>query len=219
MVMLSSPMRDHNSEGSLHLFLIWKCCNGDLRDVLCSTQVEQQLFVTRVRPPNFWPLLVWLIINLASLCFAYSLSLKSPYMMLPALVLIFLVPAVWRQRFVRTYVINASQGFYEFYVGNAFIYRGRLRNVYVRLKGTGTGDDTYYCLIVNGFQLEELHITGHTTNVNKLRKLGRRLALNLSINYFDAHDLSAHHVIRHRDDDEGMARDVASSVGPSISPV
>lgn len=185
-----------------------------------------------VRSPSFRPLLVALIVNLVSFWFTYSLPQPdrhanfktiNVYMVLPTLVLLFLVPAVWRYRLMRTYVIDASRGFYEFYVGDALVYRGRLRNIYVRLKGTGTGGETYYCLSVNGFQLEELCITGHTTSVSKLRTLGRRLALHLNINYFDAHDLSAHHVILHRNDYDGTSREVASigvsSVGPKFSPV
>jgi len=190
--------------------------------------------MTRTRSPSFRPLLAAFIFDLVSLWFTCLLPVQDShsyvkelnvYVLPPALMLLFLVPALWRHRLVRTYVIDAANGFYEFYISTALVYRGRLRNAYVRLKGIGTGGgETYYCLIFNGYQMEELTITGYTTSLMKLRKLGRRLAMRLNVNYFDVHDLSSHHTILHRSDTDATSREVASicqtsSVGPRISPV
>ena len=198
------------------------------------TQVQQEVFMTQTRSPSFRPLLAAFIFDVVSLWFTCLLPAQDPhsyvkeanvYMLPPAVMLLFLVPALWRHRLVRTYVIDAANGFYEFYISTALVYRGQLRNVYVRLKGIGTaGGETYYCLIFNGYQMEELTITGYTTSLMKLRKLGRRLANRLNVNYFDVHDLSAHHVIMHRTDFDATSRELVSvgqtsSIGLRISPV
>lgn len=99
----------------------------------------------------------------------------------------------------RTVVVDSWRAMYEFYKGDRLIYRGHLHNVYIRLKGVSSGGgDTYYSVVLCGYQVDEEPITSSTTQHDRLAKLGRRLAHKLNLNFFDHQDKSRYHVIRHR---------------------
>ncbi|CAH1773739.1 unnamed protein product [Owenia fusiformis] len=100
----------------------------------------------------------------------------------------------------RTLLLDINNSTYEFYRGDRLVYQGHNHNIYIRLKGEKSGSgEMYYNVTLNGFQVDEQMLTSATrSNKEKLRRLGRRLASHLNLNYFDYLDKSRHHVIRHR---------------------
>ena len=106
--------------------------------------------------------------------------------------------SVWSYK-KRTYVLDSNTNMYEFYRGDTLIYQGDYHNIYIRLKGIKSGAGSiYYSVVLNGYNIDEESITMSGTSRKKLGKLGKRLALRLGVNYFDADDTSKHHVILHK---------------------
>lgn len=88
----------------------------------------------------------------------------------------------------------------QYYTDGKLLYRGHVHNVYIRVKEFRTSGNSYYRLIVDGYGLDVAHDVTlmPSSRPEKFTRLGRRLAANLGINFFDYDDTSTRHVIRHR---------------------
>ena len=88
----------------------------------------------------------------------------------------------------------------KYYADNKLIYRGLMHNIYVRVKVLRMSGNSYYSLVVDGYKLDvAYHVTRMpSSRPDKFTRLGRRLAANLGINFFDYEDSSTHHIVRHR---------------------
>eukprot|EP00128_Syssomonas_multiformis_P010478 Colp12_sorted_trinity150504_noHs@25466 len=101
-------------------------------------------------------------------------------------------------RHTRRYVLNHETKTYTFAESRSRIFTGPFHNIYIRLCRTkSTMGQHYYYLVVNGYQMDKQILTQTSKNVEAMRSLGRKLAENLNINYFDEQNVSKHHVIRH----------------------
>lgn len=71
-------------------------------------------------------------------------------------------------------------------------------NIYVRLqKKTDSVQVEHYYLIIGGYLLDDIRISRMTHNEGVMRVLGKYLARNLGINYFDYHDETINHSVIH----------------------
>ena len=58
---------------------------------------------------------------------------------------------------VRIYIIDHVNGIYEFYRGSTLVYRGKLHNLYVRLRPQSTGaGEVFYDIVLNGFMVRNV---------------------------------------------------------------
>ncbi|XP_061464298.1 cation channel sperm-associated auxiliary subunit TMEM249 [Rhineura floridana] len=98
----------------------------------------------------------------------------------------------------RRLIINHSRGFYQFYIKGILWQEGPLHQIYVRLVAQRDAHGTlFYSLIIKGYRLEALTLADLTDKCELIDALGRRMARNLNLNYFDYEDISTRHVIRH----------------------
>ncbi|KAI8805669.1 hypothetical protein BJ742DRAFT_819604 [Cladochytrium replicatum] len=139
---------------------------------------------------------------LASLSWtAYWISIRyfaNLFFPLPFLFLIITAAAVLNFKDRRTYTLHPDANQYAFVLNGNVHVRGELYNIYVRLKKeVRSGRKKYYHLILNGFQMDARKLCRSSTNVDRLRELGKLIAENLNLSYFDESNSSPHHVIRH----------------------
>ncbi|ORZ38789.1 hypothetical protein BCR44DRAFT_34940 [Catenaria anguillulae PL171] len=138
-------------------------------------------------------IIVWTSTNLVS---------DNNLFLFPLFGVIISLASIHNYRPRRIYTLNMETMEYTFAHDNTLYTRGALHNVYIRLKreargSTGARSARYYYLVFNGFQVDQRRISGSSTNVNELRRLGQLIAANLNLNYFDEANSSEHHVIRH----------------------
>ena len=162
--------------------------------------VTKGLYVLRVRTKRW---VVGLLMALSTIVVTLSIYLTSAtvdeYIIFPILfALACLAISLYHVR-PRTFVIDTMREMYEFYRGDKLINRGFLHNIYIQLQEQSSGGgDSFYQVILNGHHLDEEPITGATIEKVRLARLARQLAAKLNINYFDVHDNSRYHIIRHR---------------------
>ncbi|KAI9184387.1 hypothetical protein H9P43_003440 [Blastocladiella emersonii ATCC 22665] len=114
------------------------------------------------------------------------------------------IASIYNYRSRRIYTLNLETLEYTFSHDTNLYTRGDFHNVYVRLKREARGgaaggarSQRYYYLVFNGYQIDQRRISGSSTNVNEIRRLGQLIAANLNLNYFDENNSSEHHVVRH----------------------
>uniref|UniRef100_A0A670IZJ9 Transmembrane protein 249 n=1 Tax=Podarcis muralis TaxID=64176 RepID=A0A670IZJ9_PODMU len=123
----------------------------------------------------------------------------------------------------RRLIINHIKEVYQFYIKGILWQEGPLHQIYVRLIAqTDAYGKRYYSLIINGYRLEVLTLAALTDQFELLDSVGRRIARNLNLNFFDYEDVSTRHVIRHLpperyDDDDDMDYGENTSESPSGS--
>lgn len=120
-------------------------------------------------------------------------------LLIPLVGFVIVLPVIVRDSKKRTLVYDGNALIYEYYVGDELVYQGHCHNLYIRVKNeTGDTEESHlYSLVVNGYALREYPITRHSRRREKLYRMGRRLAFNLNLNFFDSADKSTNHVIRH----------------------
>ena len=86
----------------------------------------------------------------------------------------------------------------QYYVNDDLVYQGHCHNVYVRIKVVRVAGDGYYKVVIGGYGIDAFDVTHLSKRAEKLFHLGRTIALNTGLNFFDFDDLSARHTIRER---------------------
>ncbi|KAI9352723.1 hypothetical protein BDR26DRAFT_849752 [Obelidium mucronatum] len=123
---------------------------------------------------------------------------QNALFIIPMITMIVSLAAVWNYKDTRFYILKPKQKEYIFSHNDTIHVRGQYYNIYIRLRReVRSGSKPYYHLVLNGYEIDARRITGSSTNVEKLRKLGQKIAKNLNLNYFDDANTSPHHVIRH----------------------
>ncbi|RNA22274.1 transmembrane protein -like [Brachionus plicatilis] len=93
-------------------------------------------------------------------------------------------------------IIDALRRKYSFYIVDNLIIENDLHQIYIRLtEKVVVKNQTVFCLILNGKSIDEIEISSYCKNAQFLRKIGKKLSLNLGINYFDILDKSEQHQI------------------------
>merc|ERR1712071_220781 len=87
---------------------------------------------------------------------------------------------------------------YYFYIGHQMMYKGNVRDMYVRLRREKcTSGINYFYLVLNGFHVEEVAITSFSENYKEFKRHGKRIAYQLNLNYLDFDEISCEHAVRH----------------------
>ncbi|KAJ6661448.1 hypothetical protein lerEdw1_014356 [Lerista edwardsae] len=99
----------------------------------------------------------------------------------------------------RRLIINHIKANYQFFIKGRLWHEGPMHQIYVRLVAQrDVHGKLFYSLIINGYHLEALILADLCEKYEEINMLGRRIARNLTLNYFDYADVSARHVIRHK---------------------
>eukprot|EP00764_Aduncisulcus_paluster_P010898 gnl/Carplike_NY0171/3941_a5323_316.p2 GENE.gnl/Carplike_NY0171/3941_a5323_316~~gnl/Carplike_NY0171/3941_a5323_316.p2 ORF type:complete len:208 (+),score=14.03 gnl/Carplike_NY0171/3941_a5323_316:7-630(+) len=101
----------------------------------------------------------------------------------------------------RQYILDGDKKTCTFKVGREMVIVN-YHNIYIRLRKSESqfSSKELYGLMFDGYRIDSHPITirpSHRTNA-KLRELGKKIAKNLNINYFDPTNMSKHHVLRHQ---------------------
>ncbi|XP_063691091.1 uncharacterized protein LOC134823528 [Bolinopsis microptera] len=132
---------------------------------------------------------IWIIVTLFT-----PLSLGQGIIFPVALVIYFFYRATQTFK-TRSYRVNVDAGFYQFHVGGEQVQKGKLHNLYFRLHERSTTGFPYYEIVLNGYKVSCVSLSGFSKNIRKMRELGKGMSKRLSINYFDCKDVSAHHIV------------------------
>jgi hypothetical protein len=96
----------------------------------------------------------------------------------------------------RTLRLDLMQNKYQVFIENKLIACNHLHNIYIRLSEKHiVKTKIVYRLMLCGKNIDTIPISPYSYSLQLFRRLGRRLAQNLYLNYFDIHDLSSHHTI------------------------
>lgn len=161
---------------------------------------DPNLLVYSDRPPEFYISCVVLVISSvittiwASVVLFSPLSLGQGIVFPLALVLYFLYRATQTFK-TRSYRVNADAGTYQFFVGNEEVHKGNLHNLYFRLHERSTTGFPYYEIVLNGYKVSCVSLSGFSKNIRKMRELAKGMSKRLLINYFDCKDVSPHHIV------------------------
>ncbi|KAI8617346.1 hypothetical protein BC830DRAFT_117992 [Chytriomyces sp. MP71] len=124
--------------------------------------------------------------------------LSNAFFVLPMVIMVVSLAAIWNYKDTRYYTLFPREKMYAFSHNRTVHVRGPYYNIYIRLRmEVRSGSKPYYHLVLNGYEIDTRRISGSSTNLEKLRRLGQKIAGNLNINYFDHANTSKHHVIRH----------------------
>ncbi|GKT24262.1 Protein of unknown function DUF4579 like protein [Aduncisulcus paluster] len=102
---------------------------------------------------------------------------------------------------LKQYILDGDKKTCTFKVGREMVIVN-YHNIYIRLRKSESqfSSKELYGLMFDGYRIDSHPITirpSHRTNA-KLRELGKKIAKNLNINYFDPTNMSKHHVLRHQ---------------------
>lgn len=98
--------------------------------------------------------------------------------------------------FERKLIIRQTESSYSFYLSGELYACHGLENLYLRIDAKYVlRNNIIYNLVVSGKDIETFEINSETYDLSRIRKLGRQLAYNLGINFFDVDDKSLHHEI------------------------
>lgn len=163
-------------------------------------EVQANYFVMQSKSTRFIGAVLQslVVIILSAILYSTSESFYE-YFVFTIIIALWPLPTMITSYQKRTYVIDNNESMYEFYIGEKLIYRGHLHNVYIRLTAVNSGGATWhYCVVLNGYMVEEESLTPTSTRREHLARMGRRLAQKLDVNFFDCSDKARTHVIRHR---------------------
>ncbi|ORX41722.1 hypothetical protein BCR36DRAFT_178726 [Piromyces finnis] len=101
---------------------------------------------------------------------------------------------------INIYKLVADEELYIFMKINIYgkkVTLSDIYNIYIRVKKTDQWGTRKYYLILGGYKMNPLTISGKTKNIEELRRLGVMIAENLNINFFDYPNCSPYHAIIH----------------------
>ncbi|OQV15969.1 DBH-like monooxygenase protein 1 [Hypsibius exemplaris] len=105
---------------------------------------------------------------------------------------------LWMNIWPLTVVLNYPKFRYEYYVGEQIVSVGPIVDAYVKLKVLFAGEeDMFYHIVIGATDMPELEFTWLSPHGQIYRKVAKRLARTLHLNYFDIMDLSHLHECRH----------------------
>ena len=105
---------------------------------------------------------------------------------------------IWSFSWTHTIVLNYPKFRYEYYIGEQIVSVGPVVDLYVRMKVLFAGEeDMFYLITIGAKYVPEIEFTQLSINGELYRKVGKRLAKTLNVNYFDIMDLSPLHDCRH----------------------
>jgi hypothetical protein len=112
--------------------------------------------------------------------------------------LVLSVFAIFNYKDRRLYVIDTKRRHYKFKLGAHTIIHGNLHDIYVRLRTRIDSGTTYHYLIFCGYRIDKIFLSSACGDegLAGLRELGKEIAENLGINYFDNKNISGRHVVR-----------------------
>ncbi len=91
----------------------------------------------------------------------------------------------------RYLVLNLLENDYKFYFNRILVHENSLENLFIELKQKyPVKNKALYCLIIYGKHIDQIEITGYNQNLKSLRKIGKSIAANLTINYIDFANLN-----------------------------
>jgi uncharacterized protein YerC len=98
--------------------------------------------------------------------------------------------------FERKLVIKHLENCYSFYLDDRLAACSSLENLYLRIDEKHViRNKVIYSLVVYGRGVEPIETNSETSDLDRIRKVGRQLAYNLGVNFFDVDDKSLHHEI------------------------
>lgn len=116
----------------------------------------------------------------------------------PCLAFIIGLLLIWRNMWTYSIVLNYPRFRYEYYIGEQIMSVGPMVDAFIRLQVLFAGEeDMFYKIVVGATNAPELDITKLSENGDLYRKMAKRLAKTLNLNYFDIMDLSHLHECRH----------------------
>ncbi|XP_077788784.1 cation channel sperm-associated auxiliary subunit TMEM249 [Podarcis muralis] len=202
--------------------VLWHCSFASREKNLPELLKENKYFPFQVQQPKVFVIeyykdMIWkgLVIFLLSLGLSI-LHFKAPRQGTQDFTIFFvfgMLTGLWlsiSNIHKRRLIINHIKEVYQFYIKGILWQEGPLHQIYVRLIAqTDAYGKRYYSLIINGYRLEVLTLAALTDQFELLDSVGRRIARNLNLNFFDYEDVSTRHVIRHLpperyDDDDDM---------------
>ncbi|KAI9217351.1 hypothetical protein BC828DRAFT_391388 [Blastocladiella britannica] len=168
-------------------------------------RVSPTRFRLSVRYRRLYAAVAFLLVSLAVLIgwIATQSVSNNSYFLFPLFTTVISIAALLNYRSKRVYILDHETLQYSFAYDDTVYTKGHFHNAYIRLRretrsgAVGPVRLKYYYLVFNGFQMDVLRISGTTSNVNELRRLGQIMANNLNINYFDENNSSEHHTVRH----------------------
>jgi hypothetical protein len=96
----------------------------------------------------------------------------------------------------RTVRLNLLKNLYDLLIQDKLIATNHIHNLYIRLNEKHIlKTKLVYRLTLCGKDMDTIIISPYSHNLQTIRNIGRRLAQNLFLSYFDIHDLSFHHSI------------------------
>ena len=162
-------------------------------------EIEPNVYEFRTKSIGFGLCIMTILVTIATALGMYSNAPVDENIFYHIGILIAASANAWATHEERRLILNGDTNQYEFYKGNRLIYKGHYHNIYVRLNGIKSGGgEMFFSMVVGGYMAEEQGLCVHSTGMVKLRRLGRRLAHRLNLNYFDYQDVSRHHIIRHK---------------------
>ncbi|KAJ3417219.1 Exocyst complex component 5 [Chytridiales sp. JEL 0842] len=109
-------------------------------------------------------------------------NLLTAFFILPMIFMVVSLAGIWNYKDTRYYTLYPSLKEYSFAHNKKVHVRGDYYNIYIRLrKEVRSGSVKYYHLVLNGYQIDSRKLCGSSKHVDKLRKLGQRMAANLNL--------------------------------------
>ena len=123
----------------------------------------------------------------------------NAFFALPFIFLVISAMTAYNYKDTRYYRLVPDRNEYTFYLNKTLMTKDQLYNIYIRLKREIRSGSTkkYYHIILGGYGMDPVQISGSSRRFGELRSFGQLIALNLGINYFDEANTSAHHQVRH----------------------
>ncbi|XP_053105287.1 cation channel sperm-associated auxiliary subunit TMEM249 isoform X4 [Hemicordylus capensis] len=191
--------------------VLWQCSFWNVEKTLSNKFQQNKHFPFQVQQPNvfvmeyykesLWKgLLVFLVFLALTIAYFYTASERTQD--LSAGLFFGMLMGVWlilSSMNKRRLIINHVKGVYQFYIKGRLWHESPLHQIYVRLMPQSDAHGKlFFSLIINGYHLEMLTLADLSNKYQEMDVMGRRLARNLNLNYFDYKDISTRHVIRHK---------------------
>ena len=114
-------------------------------------------------------------------------SILYMFLFVASLIAMFYLLAVsiisYKSRFL---VLDLLEHSYEFYFNRKLMHKAGLDRLCVRLnRKYVVKNSALYCLVLEGQRIDQIEITTYNSNLRTLRKLGKSIADNLTLNFVD----------------------------------